>query len=308
MVGAKLVFRNSDIARGYHRGFGQIHAERDLLMNYQGDIPSEAILYVNLEPCCHQGKTPPCTDIILKRGVQRVCFGMPDPDVRVAGQGIDLLRRNGVEVIGPVARAACEYFNRGFVTMRSKGRPWVILKSARTRDGQIAYADGAPLKITNEEQDRWSHEHLRSKVDAILVGVQTIINDDPHLTTRLVSTPQQEGLERYQPWRIIFDSSLRIPLASRVLTDPQASKTIVVTAPEAPSGNKVALRGRGVRVFEVPLKEGSFAFGKLWEVLSSPTADFKGMTSLLVEGGAKTWDTFRKAGVVDEEVTLTSTL
>ncbi|MEK7217894.1 MAG: bifunctional diaminohydroxyphosphoribosylaminopyrimidine deaminase/5-amino-6-(5-phosphoribosylamino)uracil reductase RibD, partial [Patescibacteria group bacterium] len=185
MVGAILVSQNNIIAQGIHRGFGKAHAERDLLEHFGGNVSADATLYVNLEPCCHVGKTPPCTEIIRERGVKRVCIGMQDPDTRVSGRGAALLRENGVEVIGQVASASCEYLNRGFVSMRTKGRPWVILKSARIRDGRTAGEHGSPLKITSAEQDRWAHAALRSRVDAILTGVQTVISDDPRLDTRL---------------------------------------------------------------------------------------------------------------------------
>ena len=308
MVGALLVLENNIIAQGVHRKFGESHAERDLLTTFRDIVPPEAILYVNVEPCCHTGKTPPCTDIILERGVKRVCFGMRDPDERVGGRGVDLLRRNGVDVIGPISRPACEYCNRGFVNMRTKQRPWIILKSARTKDGRIANDDGSPLKITSEEQDQWSHEQLRATVDAILVGVETVVRDNPYLNTRRDQrNPLTKGLNRYQPYRIILDPHLRIPSSSHVVSPDEAKRTIIITSPAAEPGKedrKKELQGRGVGVFDVPVFNGSFDFPELWNVLSRSEGEFHGITSILVEGGARTWEAFRKAGCWDEEVTL----
>lgn len=308
MVGAVLVSKNKILARGFHHGFGLPHAERDLLQSFSGAVPADAILYVNLEPCCHRGKTPPCTDIILERGVKRVCFGMLDPDPRVAGQGIAALRRAGVEVIGPVVRASCVYFNRGFVSMRTKGRPWIILKKAQTVDGRIAKADGSPLKITSAEQDCWSHTFLRSRVDAILVGVETVVRDNPQLNTRLAQIlPQNEGIKNYQPWRIILDAHLRIPLRSFILRPEEATRTIIIASDVPEEGKEERRREiqkKGARVFTVPLAADVFDFGELWKVLASSDGDFHGITSILVEGGARTWQAFREAGFVDEEAVL----
>jgi diaminohydroxyphosphoribosylaminopyrimidine deaminase/5-amino-6-(5-phosphoribosylamino)uracil reductase len=308
MVGALLVLENKIIAQGLHKGFGKAHAERDLLLHFPGTVPRDAILYVNLEPCCHVGKTPPCTDIILGKGVKRLCFGMRDPDERVCSRGEALLRGQGVQVIGPVARPSCEYFNRGFASLRKRHRPWIILKSARTPEGRSAAEDGSPLKITGEEQDRWAHTSLRSRVDAILVGVQTVISDDPRLDTRWSQNAAgRAGLQRYQPWRIILDSHLRTPLTARVVSDDNRARTVIITSPTLEAGKedrRKELQGRGVQVWDVPVFNGSFDFPELWGVLSRPEGAFHGITSILVEGGARTWEVFREAGMVDEEVVM----
>ncbi len=197
------------VAEAFHEAFGQLHAERALLERYNGQINSDDTLYVNLEPCCHKGKTPPCTDIILEKGVRKVVFGMYDPNPQISGKGIEALRSAGIEVIGPVLSEVCERFNRGFVSVQNNGRPWITLKKAQTRTGQISNKDGSPLKITSQEQDEWSHAQLRAKHDAILVGVQTVINDDPQLTVRYGDTT-------FQPIRIILDPNKRMPKDAKV--------------------------------------------------------------------------------------------
>lgn len=303
LVGAVLVREGKIIAEGWHRGFGQVHAERDLLEHFDQELYSTDVLCVNLEPCCHHGKTPPCTDILLERGVQRVVIGMVDPDPRVAGQGIALLKAKGVEVLGPVERARCEWVNRGFVSVRTSGRPWITLKRAQTREGLIANTDGSPLKITSQEQDDWSHTFLRCEHDAILVGVQTIVKDDPVLNTRF-----DQKKRGYQPWRIIFDPHLRIPAHAKVLRDGWRSKTIVITGAfhtAEVQRRKEEGEEQGVTIFPVPIKEASFAWEELWNILFTPQEDFHGITSILVEGGRKTGELFRSAGMYDEDISLT---
>jgi len=332
LVGAVLVREGKIIAEAFHEGFGKAHAERRLLENFDQKISSDDVLYVNLEPCCHQGKTPACTDIIREKGIKHVVFGMVDPDSHVSGKGIACLLKAGIRVSGPVERAQCEWLNRGFVSLRTKGRPWVTIRSARTKDGAIARPDGSPLKITSEEQDRWTHTWLRGRHDAILAGVQTIIADDPLLTARLrpslplgASDGQVRfGLELSSPLRVILDPHFRIPPASRVVNGTLSVGTMVIVGSGSDPAKLKVLRKRGVRVEEVPLRDGHFDLPSLWKALTRPTiqsparpvagsdgfgqatssGDFHGIASILIEGGAKTWQSFREAGVIDEEVVL----
>ncbi|HRH93307.1 MAG TPA: deaminase, partial [Candidatus Peribacteria bacterium] len=170
MVGAVLVRDGQVIAEGFHEAFGKPHAERQLLEKFEQKIYSTDTLYVNLEPCvAHKSKkNPPCCDIIVERGIKRVVYGMRDPDPRVAGKGIAFLRKAGVEVVGPVLLEECMRFNRGFVSVRTKGRPWIVMQQARTPAGQFAAPDGGFLKIATKEQDTWTHSQLRAKNDAVL--------------------------------------------------------------------------------------------------------------------------------------------
>lgn len=310
MVGAVLVREGKVIIDGYHNEFGKSHAELYLLEKFEQEIYPNDVLYVNLEPCCHQGKTPPCTDIILERGIKNVIYGMQDPDPRVAGRGIALLRSRGVKVEGPVVRPLCERLNRGFISVRTRERPWIILKCAQTVDGSISNADGSPLKITSNEQNAWSHTYLRSQVDAILVGNGTIRRDDPSLTVRFVQknssiigtiTPD------YQPWRIILDSDLRIPQNAKVVTDDHKLKTIIIHRKDLQEGmnsKMESIKLSGVKLVSVSSDHSGFLWEDLWKALATPEGDFQGITSILVEGGARTWKKFKKSGCVDEEVVL----
>lgn len=304
LVGAVLVRDGKLIAEGFHESYGNLHAERSLLEKFDQEIRSNDMLYVSLEPCCHTGKTPPCTDIIFERGIKHVVYGMLDSDSRVGGKGIELLRAKGIEVIGPVERSLCEYMNRGFISVRTKNRPWITLKKAMTKDGKTSNGGGPRLMITSDEQNIWSHTYLRSQLDGIVIGLNTVVTDDPVLNTRLSQTLyNQEGII---PYRIILDASAKIPLDARVVTDDQKHRTIVVVSPESEKSEAViTLRDRGVRVFVVPVgSDGAFDLPELWKQLITPVEGYTGLTSLLIEGGERTWDIFKRAGVVDEEVTL----
>lgn len=301
LVGAVLVRDEHVIAEGYHRDFGGPHAERSLLESFHEEIMPADILYVNLEPCCHHGKTPPCTDIIAERGVNNIVYGMKDPDARVAGKGIETLKIAGAVVTGPVLLPLCERLNRGFISVRKRERPWITLKSAQTKDGRVSNG-GVSLKITSHDQDVWAHTYLRSTHDAVLAGVGTVIADDPMLDARLDEKKRDE-----HPYRIVLDPHLKLPLNARIVTDDYRGKTIIVHAPivtrEAEDA-MMELVKRGVMLREVPMETDSFDWGKLWVALTAPSDDFHGITSVLVEGGPKTWEVFRSSGMVDEEVIL----
>jgi diaminohydroxyphosphoribosylaminopyrimidine deaminase / 5-amino-6-(5-phosphoribosylamino)uracil reductase len=302
LVGAVLVRDGQIIAEGFHKVFGSSHAERDLLERFNNPIAPDDILYVNLEPCCHHGKTPPCADIIVERGIKHVIYGMQDPDPRVAGQGIAALRSAGATVAGSVELPLCERLNRGFISVREKDRPFITLKKALTHDGRLAHEDGSPMKITSDTQDIWTHTHLRAEHDAILVGVQTVIADNPRLDARLDSHKRD-----LHPWRIILDRTLHIPLESRVVTDDYRERTMIVHAPivtQEMEFSAARLRENGVRLIEVPITGDTFDWSVLWQLLVAPDQKYHGITSVLVEGGAKTWDIFKKAKMIDEEVIL----
>ena len=305
MVGAVLVREKKIIAEAYHEEFGGLHAEALLIKKFVQHIQQEDTLYINLEPCCHaEKKTPPCTEAIIKSGIKHVVIGMLDPNPAVSGKGIEELRKNGIRVIGPIERAACEWFNRGFVTLMTKERPWITLKRAQGCNGQIANDDGSKMKITNEAQDAWSHQYLRAKHDAILVGVGTVVSDDPLLTVRLQVACCK--LQNHQPLRIVLDPDLRIPLDAKIVSGEMAAGTMVVTKETEGTEEKMRkLRDSGVRVASIPLNtSGEFAMQSLFDFLTTPTKDFHGITSILVEGGMKTWEVFHKAKVVDCEVNL----
>ena len=338
-VGACLVRHGGLIAEAWHKEYGGDHAEAALLKKF--DHPSstlrmtkEDILYVNLEPCCHHGKTPPCTEAIMNAGIQTVVFGLYDPNPQVAGKGIAQLQEACLTVIGPVLSPLCRRLNRGFVSLQESGRPWVTLKKAQTHDGRTANADGSPLKITTAEQDAWAHRYLRATHDAIVVGVETVVRDDPQLTVRNGVGPMchpevQRPILRgslacllagrfapqddrrchegdtllFQPYRIILDPQGRTPTDARVVTDEYRKKTIIVTS-------RKDLCIPDVQVLQTPATDGLFDLEALFSVLSTPSgshplgASFAGISSLLVEGGSKTWQNFWQENLVDEEVIL----
>ena len=319
LVGAVLVRGNNIIAEGFHTAYGAPHAERALLESFTGSIEPEDVLYVNLEPCRHHGKTPPCTDILLERGIKNVVFGMLDPDPRVAGKGTQLLLSKGVKVGGPIEQILCTRFNRGYISTRTNARPWITIKMAKDRAGRISKSDGSPLKITSQEQDIWSHTWLRSTHDAILVGVGTIKSDNPKLNRRFAQNNKfslMEGLNEeskisnniINPYRIILDPAFTVSHNAQVVTDELAAKTIICSGEKALDGQvskRKEFLKKGVQMFAVPLINSAFDWRALWDALMTPKADFFGITSILVEGGAATWDQFQSAGMVDEEVCLT---
>lgn len=318
-VGAVLASESQIIAIGRHEGYGKAHAEADLFACYTGPIGPRDTLYVNLEPCCHTGKTPPCTDAIIKSGITRVVYGMQDPDPRVSGKGIAVLRKAGIEVIGPVERALSEWVNRGFMTVRTKNRPWITVKHAFARNGAVAKPDGTPLKITSSEQDQLSHTFLRKRHDAILVGIGTVLRDNPTLNTRNAQDFRyEEGIidkkllntkvDQFQPYRIVLDPQLRTPSEAKLVTDNSADRTILCVSEETYREKKDVcdlFTKRGVRIFPIATSDdGSFLWPSLWTALLTPTATFFGITSMLVEGGPGTWAHFVENGMMDMEVTL----
>lgn len=298
MVGAVLVREKKIIAEGFHAAFGKAHAERQLLENIEQKISSNDTLYVNLEPCCHtEKKTPPCAQMIIERGVKNVVIGMLDPNPAVSGKGVELLRAQGIGVRVAMGQTAdCLRLNRGYVSLQTKGYPWITLKEAMTLDGHHAKRNGSPLKITSAEQDAWAHRFLRARHDAILVGIGTVLSDDPQLTARYSGHDE--------PYRIVLDATLKIPLTARIVNSVLATRTIIITTPDSDPKKASELRKRGVTIFEAPLASRNFDWSALWQKLTVPTGDFSGISSILVEGGEKTWDIFRSAGLCNEEVIL----
>lgn len=329
MVGAVLVRDGKIVAEGFHREFGKAHAERDLLepakqsarsarFGALREIRSTDTLYVNLEPCCHTNKkTLPCIDLLIQSGIKRIVIGMRDPNPEVSGKGIEALQKADIEVTVPVLEDECLRLNRGFTSLMRHGRPWITLKSATMRDGRIANPDGSFLKITSEDQDRWSHEYLRARHDAILVGVGAILSDDSRLTVRIPTLtptlgnarvtplPSGEGTGERVPYRIVLDPELRIPLDSTLLNDEHRSRTMIVCRASADGKKQKDLERHNVRVLICTMRQGVFDWAELFSLLTKPTDSFFGITSILVEGGARTWKGFRNAGMVDREVILT---
>ena len=209
------------VGEGFHKGAGNAHAEIEAL-DQARERAIDGTIVVTLEPCCHQGLTPPCTEAIIKAGLRRVVVGMVDPDPRVSGNGISRLKDSGLEVIDGVLKQECESINREFIFRVCNGRPWGILKWAMSLDGRIALPNGSSKWITNNSA-RDSVHQIRSKCDAVIVGGGTVRADDPLLTSR--------GKINIEPLRVVFSRSLDLPKAAK-LWDTKIAKTIIAYGPE----------------------------------------------------------------------------
>jgi diaminohydroxyphosphoribosylaminopyrimidine deaminase/5-amino-6-(5-phosphoribosylamino)uracil reductase len=282
MVGALLVKRGKVIGRGWHHAAGLPHAEIEALHDCgrRGDDPRGASLYVTLEPCCTHGRTPPCTDAIIAAGVKRVIVAATDPNPRHAGRGFKLLRRAGIEVISGVLADEATKLNEAFNHWIVHHRPFVTVKAAMSLDGKIATRTGESKWITGEESRAYAMK-LRQGADAILVGVNTVLKDDPALTVRKLATFNLQTSIEDQPRRIVLDSEARIPLTSQLVTDRFAALTTIVVSKRAPVKRLAALRKR-VRVEVAPLRNGIMDLRWLMRKLGS-----ENVTSLLVEGGGE---------------------
>ncbi len=288
-VGAVLVKEGKIISKGYHKAYGLPHAEVEALQK-AGSQASGATLYVTLEPCNHYGKTPPCTQAIIKSGVKRVVIGMKDPNPFVKGGGAEFLRKHGIEVKEGVLEQECFELNKNFVKFVTKGVPFVAIKVAMTLDGWIATRTGHSKWITNEASRNFVHR-LRDIVDAVLVGVGTVISDNPMLNTRL---KRKKGKD---PLKVIIDPHLRIPIDCNVLKN-KPEKAIIVVGKGAVSKEKIDRfkKETGADVIECAFKEGKELDLKQMLLLLAK----KNITYLLIEGGSKTIGSFIRQRCVDE--------
>lgn len=292
MVGAVIARGGKVLAEGYHRRAGGPHAEIAALARLGPRAARGATLYVTLEPCCHTGRTGPCTDAVLAAGIARVVVAALDPNPLVDGRGVARLRKGGVRVdVGVLSREA-EALNAAWATWIASGRPRVTLKAATTLDGFIAdgrpRARRAPVWITGEEARRVAHE-LRAAHDAVLVGSGTVAADDPRLTVRL---PRARRVGP-QPVRVVLDGRLRTRPAAHVLDD--GPPTLVFTKRGAPAARVRALRAAGAEVLEVAAPGGRLSLPQVLQALAE-----RGLQSVLVEGGAAVNGAFVAAGLVDD--------
>jgi diaminohydroxyphosphoribosylaminopyrimidine deaminase/5-amino-6-(5-phosphoribosylamino)uracil reductase len=286
-VGAVVVRDDRVVGSGYHRRAGAPHAEIEALSR-AGEAARDATLYVNLEPCNHYGKTPPCTEAIVESGVRRVVIGITDPNPHVIGGGCEYLRSKGLEVTSGILQEECAQLNEGYITYITAGRPFVSLKVALTLDGWTATRTGNSKWITNERSRKQVHI-LRRRVDAVMVGVETVIADNPRLIPYLLrSSPPN-------PVRVIADTHLRIPLNSMVL-DPMASGlTIIATGSKVSRQKKRAVEQRGGKIIPCRLKKGRIDLSDLLKKLAALE-----ICSILVEGGATLFDSFVREKLVDK--------
>ncbi len=285
-VGAVLVRSGRVVGRGHHQRAGAPHAEVIALRRAR-DRARGADLYTTLEPCNHQGRTPPCTAAIIQRGIRRVYVGNRDPNPGVRGGGVRRLRRAGLPVYVGVLAEECERLNAPFFRTVTEGRPFVTMKIAMSADGRIATATGDSKWITGDEARALVHA-LRDRVDAVLVGAGTVRADDPRLTAR---TGRRRSRD---PIRVILDGRLSLPLRSRVFTQRSSAPTWVATTKGASVERERRLRRRGVEVIRCKGRRGRVDVRDLLARLAR-----RGVMHLLVEGGADTYGSFLVARKVD---------
>lgn len=290
LVGSVIVKDDRIVGQGWHRKAGTPHAEIHAL-NQAGELAEGATVYVTLEPCSHTGRTGPCADALIRAGVKRVVIAMVDPNPAVAGNGVRKLQAAGIEVeTGLMAKEAAE-LNRIFIKWISTKMPYTIVKSAMSLDGKIATDTGESQWITNETARGYGHT-LRDICDGIVVGIDTVIADDPSLTTRIA------GRSGKNPIRIVLDSKARIPLTARMLADGQAP-VIVITTSEADPDKVRALEAKGATVLVVASKDGHVDIQEAFAELGKQQ-----ISSLLIEGGAKIVSSVIREGLADELMTF----
>lgn len=286
-VGCVLVKDGDVVGRGWTQPGGRPHGETEALAR-AGAHAQGATAYVSLEPCAHHGKTPPCADALVAAGIARAIVAIEDPDPRVSGRGLAALRAAGVAVETGLCAAEAAEINAGFLTRLSQGRPLVTLKLASTLDGKIATSAGESRWITGEIARQRAHL-LRATHDAVMVGANTVIADDPLLTCRL------PGLEGRNPVRIVVDGSLRIPLTAKLVAEARSVPTWIIHRPSADPARRQVFADCGVTLIEAPISASSetdlvAAFHELGK---------RGLTRVLVEGGARLAGALCEADLVD---------
>ncbi len=284
LVGCVIVRDSNVIGEGWHEHYGGLHAERNALKNCT-DNPCGAVMYVTLEPCCHYGKNPPCTEAVIAAGISCVVVGSDDPNPLVAGKGLQQLRESGITVKTGICKAECDKLNRIFFHYITTGMPYCILKTAMTADGKIATRTGKSQWITCEASRRHVHE-TRKRVSAIMCGIGTVLADDPMLNCR-TELPSH-------PVRIVCDSRLRLPLNSRIVQTARDIPVIVAACEPNPE-KQAQLEKAGVQVLMLPSENGHVSLNALMHVLGEMHLD-----SVLIEGGAELHEAALRAGIVQQ--------
>lgn len=287
LVGAVVVNAGRIVGEGYHHKAGLPHAEIEAL-NAAGEAARGATLYINLEPCCHTGRTGPCTEAIIKAGIKKVVAAMADPNPVVAGKGFARLKEAGIEVTTGILEKEARKLNEFFIKYITTNRPFVTVKTAMSLDGKIATVTGDSKWITGELAREYVHR-LRDSSDAVLVGIGTVLKDDPSLTTRLAGGGRDAA-------RIILDSMARTPLDSRVLNQQSEAPTIIAVTEMAPSERVAALRQAGAEVMTCGFGPRVALDFLLMELAR------REIVSVLVEGGGTVNAGFWQAGLVDKVV------
>jgi len=279
------------VGEGYHAGYGRPHAEAvalDAAASRSEDVRG-AVAYVTLEPCSHFGKTPPCAPRLVREGIKRVVAGSEDPNPKVRGRGLGILRDAGIEVVSPYLEKECKWLNRGFFRCNTLNRPWVTLKAAAGLDGRMALASKTRAFITGETALNWTHL-MRAEHDGILVGAGTVIADDPELTTRRTCGKS--------PLRIILDTKLSLPPSARVI---KGGCLILTCAGSENQNRKMALEDAGAEVCVLPSDNGRVDLRAALRLLAE-----RGVHSLLVEGGPAVLSAFMKAELCDSLALFTA--
>ena len=286
LVGAIIVKNGQIIAEGWHERWGDLHAERNAFKNCNAD-PKGATMYVTLEPCCHHGKTPPCTEALIEKGIARVVVGMTDPNPLVAGKGVELLRNAGIEVITGIEEEKIRKQNRIFIKYITTGMPWVVMKTAMTLDGKIATHTGDSCWVTGEEA-RMQVQEMRARYIGIMVGAGTAEIDNPMLTCRLERKARQ-------PIRIVVDSKARIALDSQLVETAKQYRTLVAHTQMADNTKLKQLISKGVELISCSETEGRVNVDDLLKKLGK-----RGIDAILLEGGGELNETFIRKGFIDE--------
>ena len=288
-VGAVIVKDGEIVGRGWTQPSGRPHAEIEALRR-AGELARGATLYVTLEPCSHHGKSPPCADAVIASGIARVVSAMEDPNPEVAGRGHARLRSAGIAVDVGIEAAAARRDHAGHIRRMRDGRPHVMIKLAISADGKAAGAGGRRVAITgNAVRDR---VHLmRARSDAIVIGIGTVLADDPVLTCRL------PGMAKMSPTRVVLDASLRLPMQSRLLATAGETPLWIITGKPAPDASETAVREHGAEVLRVAEKAGRLDLGEVLKLLAQ-----RGITRVMIEGGPTVASALIEADLVDEAI------
>lgn len=286
LVGAVIVNDGKIIGKGYHESYGKAHAEINAFKDAGAKLLEGSTMYVTLEPCSHYGKTPPCVDQIIENRIKRVVIGMVDPNPLVSGKGVKKLQEAGIDVTVGILEDECKKLNEVFIKYITKKKPFVVLKTAMSLDGKISTASGESKWITDKEARENVHT-LRNELTAIMIGIDTVIIDNPELTCRI---PNGRN-----PIRIVVDSKLRIPYDSKILETAKKFKTIIATTEKASKEKIHKLKDLGIIVIETKSKNEKVDLKDLMLKLGKQNID-----SILLEGGSTLNYSALESGIVDK--------
>ncbi len=285
-VGAVVVKDGKIIGKGFHKKAGMPHAEREAIDDAvrKGFNIEGSTMYVTLEPCCHHGRTPPCTEAIIDKKIKRVVIATEDPNPEVSGRGIEILKKNGIETVVGLLKEEAEKLNEDFFVYMKEKRPFIHIKIAQSIDGKIATKTGSSKWITSEESRRYVQK-LRKESTAVMVGTNTVLKDNPELTVRYIETDSQ-------PLRVVLDKNLIIPENFNVFN--RSSKTILFTSETADRKAVNRLEKKGIQVVKLPLNQGMF---DLYDILFHLYS--MGVVQLFVEGGKNLITQFLRKNIFD---------